>query len=75
LQRGELRVALEGLGGDLVHGDGVLDVAVRLFHMHAGQVGAASTRMVAAAVTERLCRIAEQARDDSQLFLEGLKPL
>ena len=73
LQRGELGLALECLGGDLVHGDGVLETAVRLLHMHARKVGAASAGVVAAAVTERLRRIAEQARDDDQFVLEWLE--
>ena len=67
LQRGELRVALECLGRDLVHGDGILDIAVRLLHMHAGKIAAASAGVVSAAVAERLRLIAEQARDDDQL--------
>ncbi len=75
LQRGELGVALEHLRRDLVHGDGVLELGVRLLYVHAGEVRAASAGVVAAAVAERFRLIAEQARDDDQLVLEWLAAL
>ena len=75
LQRRQLRVAFEGLGGNLVHGHAVADDAVRLLDVHAGEIRPRCARVVASPVAQRLGLVAGEPGHHDKLFPEWFERL
>ena len=66
LEGGEARLRPDGLRGDLVDGDAVLDVGARgLLRMDAGQERGPGAGMVAAAVAERVAVMVGQSPEST----------